>query len=533
MQNFRRTGLAMAFGALALLPSPGSAHASPRATVAQGKLLGLTDGGVSAFLGIPYAAPPVGAGRWAPPREAIGWRGVTRKATKFGPSCPQPMIPGGMAMWTSEYSTPEDPGLSENCLFANIWTPANLSKNRRSSAGLPVLVFIHGGAYLVGSGSVPIYNGAKLAKKGVVVVTINYRLGVLGFLAHPELSKEQGGSSGNYGIQDQIEALRWVRRNIGAFGGDSSKVTIAGQSAGGGSVLTLMSSPLAKGLFRGAIIESMPLNFVFSALETAEQQGAAIVKSWGTKTIAEARMLPVDRLIVGSGNAGPRLGVIGDGRVLPNSASSPEIVNDVPVIIGYTLNDLFIPARKPTADEWRSDAQIRYGKRAGEFLRFYPGDSDVQASLSAAREATDREELAPLLNWIGTRGATSPVYAYLFSHVEPGPESARFGAFHSSDLPYLFDTLDRSPGRRFTAIDKLVANAYSGAFVNFVKTLNPNNKASFGWPALSASGRGIMEFGDSIKPSRIYPLGSDDVIDAGVPPPAPPSPVIHSKAAAQ
>lgn len=246
-------------GAIALLsalvpltPAQGRAEAYIEGSVnlEQGILEGVSENGVTRFMGIPFAAPLTGKNRWAAPSPPVRQNGAVRDASQLPPSCPQALTPEGFMMWTSEYMAPFAPGVAEDCLFANVWT----AERRDHGPARPVLVYIHGGAYTSGSGTVPIYDGTNLARQGVVVVTINYRLGALGFLAHPELSAERGGTSGNYAIQDQIAALRWLRDNIAAFGGDPNKVTIAGQSAGGGSVLALLASPEARGLFHAAIV---------------------------------------------------------------------------------------------------------------------------------------------------------------------------------------------------------------------------------------------------------------------------------------
>ncbi len=498
------------------MPAPTMAQ-QPEARVAQGRMAGKQDGDVAIFHGVPFAAPPVGQLRWAPPAEPAGWGDHIRDATQAPNSCPQGLTPDGFMMWTSEYMAPSAPGVAEDCLFANIWAP------RLAEGGdpLPVLVYIHGGAYTSGSGTVPIYDGANLAKQGLVVVTINYRLGALGFLAHPELSAEQGGASGNYAIADQIAALRWIRSNIAAFGGDPHKVTIAGQSAGGGSVLALLASPEARGLFRAAIVQSAPGMGSYPALASAEQKGTALLKQWGANGIAEARALPADALLAPAppGVHAP----IADGRVIPAgfSAGGTRLASDVPVMTGYTLNDLFVPARRPTAAEWRAEASQRYGAQADEFLRHYPGETEQQAADSAAREATARAEMAPILAWQQAMGLTSPVYAYLFSHVEPGPKAAEYGAFHSSELPYMFDTLHLSPGRDFTATDRRVVQQFSGAVVNFVTSGNPAGGEVPAWPALNETNKAVMEFDEDAHLSRLYPAGADSMIAAGQAPAMP------------
>ncbi len=505
---------AMCFGLAA-------APADPRATVAQGILEGTTDNGVSAFLGVPFAAPPVGTLRWAPPQPAIGWGTAVRPAKAFGATCTQTLSPGGSAAgpWTSEYMTPAGPGVSEDCLFLNVWTPATLTGSERPAAALPVLVYIYGGGFNEGSGAVPVYNGANLAKKGLVVVNVNYRVGSLGFMAHPALTSEQG-ASGNYGIHDQIAALRWVQSNIAAFGGDASKVTIAGQSAGAMSVQALLVSPVANGLFRAAIIQSPAAPGTvgtFTPREAAEQATVTTFERAGVRSISDARALPA----IEANKIGGRGGLVADGRLIPVSSGPRTVASDVPVMTGYTLNDLFVTRSPVTTESWKAEAAERYGDRAAEFLRFYPGNTDEQAMRSARREAVDRAFNLRLLDSIAANGGTRPVFAYLFTHVEPGPESAQHGAFHTSEVPYLFDTLHLSPGRDFTDIDRRLAGQFSTYVANFAKTGNPNGEALPEWPAMTAANKALMDLGDRVTLTRAVPDGADEVIAAGRPPAVP------------
>lgn len=491
--------------------------ADPRVTVAQGVLEGTTDNGVNVFLGVPFAAPPVGDLRWAPPKPPATWGTQPRSAKAFGPSCTQTLAPGGRAQWTSEYMTPEAPGVSEDCLYLNIWTPAALAGAGRPSPTLPVLVYIYGGGFNEGSGAVPVYNGVNLAKKGLVVVNLNYRVGALGFLAHPDLTAEQGGASGNYGIQDQIAALQWVRTNIAAFGGDAAKVTLAGQSAGAMSEQALLVSPLAKGLFRGAIVQSPAApgtNGVYTPRATAEQAAVAAFGRAGLGSIRDARALPAAQ----ANAAGGRGGLVADGRVIPETSGPRPFASDVPVMTGYTLNDLFVSRAPVTAASWKAEATERYGERAAEFLVFYPGATDEQAARSAQREAVDRGFNLKLVEWLAIRGATKPVFAYLFTHVEPGPDSARYGAFHTSDVPYEFNTLHLSPGRPFTEVDHRLADQFSTSVANFVKTGDPNGSGVPRWPAMTAENKALMELGDQVRVIRAVPAGADAVIAAGKPP---------------
>ena len=414
--------------------------ADPTVTVTQGVLIGTTDHGVSAFLGVPFAAPPVGDRRWAPPRPPAGWGSEPRQARAFGAACTQTLAANGRAPWTSEYMSPEAPGVSEDCLYLNIWTPATLTGSARPAANLPVLFWIYGGGFNEGSGAVPVYNGANLAKKGLIVVNVNYRVGSLGFMAHPELTAEQGGASGNYGIQDQIAALQWVRDNIKAFGGDAAKVTIAGQSAGAMSVQALLVSPVAKGLFRGAIIQSPAApgtNGTYTPRVTAEQAAVAALG---------ARGRALDR---GGARAAGRAG---QRRRRPRRArgrrphhsrvDAAHVASDVPVMTGYTLNDLFVSrraARRPRAGRPRSRSVTAIAPPSScDSFRATP--TSRPRSRRSARPSIARFNLK-LVDWLAARGVTKPVVRLSVHPRRPGPESARYGAFHTSEVPYEFDTL--------------------------------------------------------------------------------------------
>jgi para-nitrobenzyl esterase len=333
-------------------------------------------------------------------------------------------------------------------------------------------------------------------------------------MAHPELTAEQGGASGNYGIQDQIAALQWVRDNIRAFGGDPAKVTIAGQSAGAMSVQALLVSPLAKGLFRGAIVQSAaaPGTGNYTPRASAEQAAVAALERAGVHSIAEARKLPAAQAY-----AAGRGGLVADGRVIPEGTSHP-MASDVPIMIGYTLNDLFVSRARATAESWKAEVSERYGDRATDFLKFYPGATDEEAARSAQREAVDRAFNLRILDWASTRGSKQPVYTYLFTHVEPGPESARYGAFHTSEVPYEFDTLHLSPGRDFTDVDHRLAAAFSTYVTNFVKTGDPNGGSLPRWPAMTRENEALMDLGDRVALSRAVPAGADAIIAAGKPP---------------
>lgn len=499
---FRRIAVAAVL-AFAGLPD-GAAAADPAVRTASGALAGKTESGVDTFLGVPYAAAPIGALRWRAPAPPQAWSG-TRAATAFGASCVQTISKVAIGPWTPEYLTTD--ATSEDCLFLNVWRPAG-----RAGEKLPVLFWIHGGAFTSGSGSVPIYNGAALARQGIIVVNVNYRLGPLGFLSHPDLSAESAGkSSGNFGLQDQVAALRWVNTNIAAFGGDPEQVTIAGQSAGAASVHALMVMPSARGLFRRAIAQSgSGLNTPAPTLAQAEESGVRFAQRFGAKSIADLRAAPADSLLTPPGDgAPPRWGLSVDGAVLPTNPADVAVnYNDTPVLTGLTADEgsgfrgaqygALTSAALPAA----LDAQ--FGALGGEARRLYAA-ADDRAAGEIAKELVREQGLAATYLWAQGRMKTSkhPVYVYLFSHIEPGPDSARWQAFHSSEIPYVFDTLALSPGRAFTPVDEKIAGDVGRMWVNFVKTGDPNGAGLPRWPGLDLAAPQIMDIGAE---NRVRPL---------------------------
>lgn len=445
-----------------------AASEAPIVEIATGRLSGVTlaaagDGRpVSVFKGIPYAAPPVGSLRWRSPKPPRPWQGV-RDASNGGPACIQPEFDASKEFlpWTREFASPGP--RSEDCLSLNIWTP-----QPGRAAKLPVLIYIHGGAFLNGSGLVSIYDGAALATKGIVVVSINYRLGVLGFLVHPDLAKESPhGSSGNYGLLDQVAALRWVQQNIDAFGGDPQRVTIAGQSAGAVATYLLVASPQTRGLFRAAIVNSGPgaLNsFGVSDVRAlampraaGEATGHEFFELQGVRSIAELRRLSPARLRAGTAARTTQAGLlfkpVVDGWLLP--LPPDELIaagrhQDVPLIIGMN------------ADEGSSAAGY--------------GPQRVLAARATELIGMDRA--------LAARAATSrtPVYAYYFARGIPWPEHPEFGAFHSSELPYAFNNLAKLD-RPWAARDRALAEEYSSYWVRFVTTGVPAGPGLRPWPA--------------------------------------------------
>jgi len=418
--------------------------APPEVTAPAGAVRGQAVGDVLAFKGIPYAAPPVGQNRWRPPVPAPRWSGV-RNADAFGPACIQP-TPGAPHIYSDRLGA-----TSEDCLSLNVWTPSTTGK-------APVIVWIHGGSLVAGSSKERLYDGSVLAGEGAVVVSINYRLGVLGYLAHPDLSAESAvGVSGNYGLMDQIEALRWVQRNIGAFGGDPANVTIAGESAGGLSVMYLMASPPARGLFARAIAQSAYMistpelkqaRFGAAAAETA---GAALARVLQAPSLRVLRGMDPQDLTDNAARAGfAPFGAV-DGVLLPGQLVDVFDRGEqapVPVLAGFnsgeirSLRFLAPPAPASPADYERV-IRDRYGDLADEFLRLYPSSDMGESILASSRDA--------LYGWTAERLVRSqtavgqPSFLYLFDHGYPAMEAAGLHGFHASELPYMFGMLDRTP----------------------------------------------------------------------------------------
>jgi len=471
--------------------------------ISGGRIVGAVDKeGVTAYLGIPYAKPPVGELRWRPPQPAVPWEGV-RKAEHFGASCMQPPVRSFLP-WTEEFMN-QDP-VSEDCLFLNIWTVAKTDEKQ------PVLVFIHGGGFGGGSGSIVVYNGAKLAKKGAVVVNMNYRLGAFGFLVHPELTKEsEHHSSGNYGLLDMIAALQWVKQNIAAFGGDAARVTIFGQSAGAIAVIDLMQSPLAKALFARGIAQSDPRLFIkgpdnvlgSTNLEEREQDGVKFAESMGAHSIAELRAVPAGEFVKGDAFPTPgakirmyRGGPVIDGWIL--TANQPA--EEVPLMAGLVAGDVnmadgFAPQPPPTVANFEKYAQTNYGGMADEFLKLYPAkrDDEVPAAKKASREDQARVGLDV---WSSTQQKRSSViYTYFFDRAIPWPAHPEFGAFHTAEVPYIFET-NKLLDRPWEPVDFRLADFISSYWVNFAKSGDPNGSGLPNWPAYNAESHTTMELGE-------------------------------------
>jgi para-nitrobenzyl esterase len=463
-----------------------------------GPVSGVIDSqGVTSYKGIPFAAPPVGNLRWRAPQPVAHWTEV-RKADHFGNACFQ-MKDGSRLPWTEPFM--EQGPVSEDCLYLNVWTAAKSPGDRR-----PVMVFLYGGGFIEGSGSVAVYDGTNLARRSVVVVNLNYRVGPLGFLVHPELTKESShGSSGNYGLLDQIAALQWVHKNIAVFGGDPERVMIFGQSAGASSVYDLMQSPLAKGLFSRAIAESGMRIFASAgeiqpALVDREQMGTRWAESRGAHSLAELRALSPNALFKSAGEGAPALSnqPVADGWVLPTPGSAPP--NEVPLIVGMVADDLGVstaysgPGQKQSMAAYRDAAQKKYAGMADEFLKLYPVTSDESAAAMLKEAARDQARVSIDL-WSATQVKRSgKVFTYFFDRAIPWPEHPEFGAFHTSEVPYVFNNLEltRHP---FEPVDQKVSEAVSSYWMNFAASGDPNGKSLANWPAYAPDAHKTMELG--------------------------------------
>jgi para-nitrobenzyl esterase len=499
--------------AAALLASPSSGLKQPVRTET-GLVEGVSSGdsGVTAFKGIPYAAPPVGNLRWRAPHSAAKWPGI-RRADHFSPGCTQRRT-GPFGPWSAEFISKAgmEGGSSEDCLYLNIWTAANSSGERR-----PVFVWIYGGGFASGSGDVPIYDGEALAAKGVVMVGFNYRLGALGFLAHPDLTKESGrNASGNYAILDAIAALEWVRKNIGAFGGDPNNVTIAGQSAGAFMVNYLAISPLAKGLFHRAIAESGGAFLKTANLSDAEERGLKLAQSLKAANIAELRSRPAEALL--PSGPGMQYGPIVDGWVVPKDAHSVFEAgeqNDVPVLTGWNAGDGVALGPPLTAEGFRGQAAKEYGDLAGQFLKVFPADNDQAAA--ASQKAASRDQIFAWQSRMWARmqikSGKSKVFLYYFDRVPSGtPEQTRFGAFHSAEIAYALDTLSKWD-RPWEAADRKLANDMSTYWVNFARTGDPNGGGLPPWPAYGPGDERSMRLGETPGPISVPDKAQLDFFD--------------------
>ena len=467
-----------------------------------------TRSGIQQFLAVPFAAPPVGDLRWRAPQPLTPWEGV-REAKAFGPRAVQPPVFGDMDFRSA--------GMSEDCLYLNVWSPAE-----SADAALPVLVYFYGGGFVAGDGSEPRYDGKSMARKGIVAVTVNYRLNVFGFLAHPELSAEADyGASGNYGLLDQQAALQWVQNNIAAFGGDPARVTIAGESAGSVSVSVQMASPLSRDLIAGAIGESgaaIQPTLAPVPLAEAEQTGKEFAEQIGHSAVADLRAmstLELYRAYVASRRFGFPLVV--DGYLLP--ATLPEIFAagdqaQVPLLVGWNSAEIpgmaFMQGQPYATDPYVAKVKEAYPERYQEVLDLYPHASAEEVEYSATDLASDRFIVYSTWRWfdLHRRHSESPVYRYLFSRVRPPlvdqnrmsalaggtverddstpPPPPPIGAPHASEIEYAMGNLPLVDDYAWTDTDREVSRIMQEYFANFVKTGDPNGADLPQWPAAPA-----------------------------------------------
>jgi para-nitrobenzyl esterase len=478
---------------------PSQEKHGPIVNAPAGAVEGLAEGGLRVFKGLPYALPPVGQARWRPPMPMPRWQSV-RNTTEFGSACFQPK-----ATLSNIYVSKPMP-MSEDCLTLNIWAPAG-------AHNAPVFFWIHGGALVGGSSREPVYDGTQLADRGIVVVSINYRLGVLGWLAHPELSRESPlGVSGNYGLLDQIEALQWVRRNIGAFGGDASNVTIAGESAGGLSVMYLMAAPAARGLFSKAIAESA---YMISTPElkersfgspSAEESGVKLAAALHAPNIAALRAMDAGALSQAAPAAGYAPWGTIDGQVLPRQlvdAFDQGEQAHVPLLAGFNSGEIrsllsLAPHPPANAAEYESVIRNQYLELAGEFLRLYPSANMQQSILATTRDA--------LYGWTAERLVRKqaaiglPSFLYFFDHGYPAEDAANLHGFHASELPFVFGTFDGTPPLwpkvPATPQETRLSDAMIGYWTSFARTGRPQAAHEPDWQVFGSSGA-YMAFTDA------------------------------------
>ncbi|OIN60431.1 carboxylesterase/lipase family protein [Arsenicibacter rosenii] len=491
--------------------SDATAQTAPRAKTVNGVVEGnLEASGVRSFKGVPFAKPPVGDLRWKAPQPAENWTGV-RDAKTFGPRAMQRAVFGDMNFRSN--------GVSEDCLYLNVWTPAKSEKEK-----LPVLVYFYGGGFIAGDGSEPRYDGESMAKRGIVSVTVNYRLGVFGLMAHPELTKESPNkASGNYGFMDQQAALAWVQKNIAAFGGDPKRVTIAGESAGSMSVSAMMTSPLSKNLFSAAIGESGSLLGTLSpvTLAEAEQSGVKFAEAVGAKSLADLRAMPADQLLEATAKPNlPRFSANIDGYFFPKPAAAIFAAGEqakVPLLVGWNSEEMsarmVMGQEKPTPESFRAAVQKLYPNRADDALKVYNGTTEEEIQQAATDLAGDRFIGFSTWKWSDMQAQTGghPVYRYYYARPRPAmvpemgnasaglaggvvrnadPNAPKIpqakGAVHSAEIEYALGNLSTNKVFAWGPDDYKVSQTMQTYFENFVKNHNPNGKGLPKWDPIKA-----------------------------------------------
>lgn len=488
-----------------------SAHAeqadAPIANPPAGKLRGIQEGDATVFRAVPYALPPTGDRRWRPPEPMPRWDGV-REVQQVGAACMQP------PMATGPYER-DKPKMDENCLTLDVTVPAN-------AQGAPVMVWIHGGTLIWGTAQRTMYNGNELAKRGTILVSINYRLGVLGYLAHPELSEESADHiSGNYGLLDQIAALRWVRENIAAFGGDPNNVTIFGESAGALSVEYLLASPAARGLFDKAIVQS---GYLFTMPElrearyeekSAEDIGADLSTKLGVSGIADMRAMDARSLVDRSAEAGYLpYGTI-DGKILKRQLVDTfdhQEQAPVPLMAGFTSGEIrslrhLLPPLPQSPEVYKNDIATRYGNLADDYLQLYPARDLEETQLAAVRDV--------VFGWASERlvrkqaAIGQPSYLYLFSHTYPAATAANLSAFHAIEVPFVFGSIDETPAYwpaiPDTAEERALSDAVLDYWTSFARDARPSSAHGPDWDVFTKK-QAYMNFdGTPSLSERLYP----------------------------
>lgn len=491
MRRLNRIRL-LAAGACAVMLSAPAARGNDGLMVVtdRGSVQGIlsSDGRVRAYLGIPYAAPPVGPLRWKPPQPVAKWSGL-RSATSFGPRCMQTHLFPDMVF--------RDPGPSEDCLTLNVWTPAG-----KIAAPLPVMVWIHGGGFVTGGSSEPRQDGEHLARKGVIIVSMNYRLGIFGFFALPSLAAEsRKHSAGNYGLMDQVAALDWVQRNIAAFGGDPAKVTIFGESAGSISVSAQMASPLSIGLFAGAIGESGGAltgpGLTFLSLPASEQRGQEFAESaLKNSSLDFLRSVSAADLLKAASTASHSEDIFWpnvDGEFLPESVPALYAAGSqahVPLLAGWNKDEgsgeVLDQPEKPTPESLHAMATSRFGAKAPDFLKVYSASNDAEALRVSEDFAGDAFIAYSTWEWLEAQVKTgsAPVYRYRFDLGSPGDpfHPSAIGAFHSDDIEYVFGTLDSRQHAKWRPEDYKLSELMQSYWTNFAKTGDPNGAGLPSWP---------------------------------------------------
>jgi para-nitrobenzyl esterase len=491
-----------------------AAQAPPPVKVEGGLVQGTIEDGLTVYRGIPFAAPPAGDLRWRAPQPAAKWDGV-RETVRFAPSCMQgTMNPAGG----------RGPGMSEDCLYLNVWTPAKSPRDR-----IPVLVWIYGGGFGAGATSEPSYSGEKLARKGVVLVSIAYRVGQMGFLAHPQLTAESRNQvSGNYGLLDMIAGLEWVRKNIAAFGGDPRRVTIFGESAGGIAVSMLCASPLAKGLFHGAISQSggsfgppRPTTFPgenLKRLAEAERSGEAYAAKAGASSMADLRKLAPDKLPGGRGMGGSW--PIIDGWVIPDDQYKlyeAKKYNDTPILVGYNSDEgaSFSPPKTP--EDYIAGVKARYGPFAERLLAAYPTDATTvpKTARDLARDAAFGWHTWAWARLQSKSGKSKAFYYYFDQHPEypAGSLRAGYGAVHGADVAYVFQHLNPA-NPQIRKPDLSISEAMATYWTNFAKRGDPNGDGVPVWAPFSDASPVVMHFAETPHSGPVPSAEALRVLDA-------------------